>query len=183
MFSVEDFTEVRREWSAHTQETLRPVSALNHGYIVSNSEKARLTFLFCDHLRDFLRYLHPWRWRWLAFRGVPVLLTPLLAIPILIAALAPIQYTPPDFTPVCVPTCALINTGIYSATMSRERLDNPNQCPLSWVQGKAYPRRRIQLRQDGISGYRSRIGQTVFSNCDSRCSVTLLHPAREAAIR
>ena len=170
VFSLEDFTEVRREWSAHTQETLRPVSALNHGYIVSNSEKARLTFLFCDHLRDFLRYLHPWRWRWLAFRGVPVLLTPILAVPILIVGLAVIQYTPPEFTHVCVPTCTLINPGIYSAAIS------PGQgSTIQIIVGSHGSRGRLTL--DVESNFDKTISPNIDGNLGKRFEKTMTQDA------
>lgn len=115
VFSLEDQSRVEQEWSRIVGEDLKLRLGASKGCRTAESTQARLIFLFCRNLKDFLHFLHPWDWRWAVFRIGAVLA---------ILILAPIipEPTRPEFTIECTPACALIRPGLHYAAMCPDEM-------------------------------------------------------------
>lgn len=77
----------------------------------ARSLKARLTFLFCNDLKTFLRFLHPYRLRWLAVRLAAIFA--ILGSAVFMKISTPV---PPEFAVEC--SCFQTATGVQYTRLS-----------------------------------------------------------------
>lgn len=129
VFSWRDFFEVETVWTAVAQENLQPKPGPSHSYLLADSRRANLTFLFCRSLRDFLYFLYPWAWQWLVLRMSAI-------TAILILALFVQPPTPPEFTLECEPRASLSQPGIYAIVREPGQ---PVSCNLQLI-SQGFPR-------------------------------------------
>lgn len=113
IFCVEDQASVEHEWGRISGENLDPKPVSQGCRTTKSTKAANLTFLFCRDLKAFLRYLHPWQWRWLVFR-----LAMAFSIILLPIAISMEPTTPPAFEIECTPQpCRFLRSDIYRVSM------------------------------------------------------------------